>query len=325
MRSSKENLSENIRRKRLGRQLDLSAQKLRRHPLVCDKLTVLHTLAQALQMQTLWKNADPLARLFYAFRFALHAQKIDESQTGFIGPALSEWQDQVAHVMHIANGAAEKEAFVLFKPLTQLIAIGATLLATYLKEKEKQIVPQEDPAAARRGAFLHQELGLIFLLGSKAPASAFRSFARGLGCREENQKKVASVGVCFLISMLLLIAMEDERCPEENLETLLAFLKPSLQEVELIVRQAQEKNILEEGLASVILLQMQNVRELACPLIKEALTKVFEILFLTCGLSYCEIKEDLKRLKPFCNVLLINFNVMINQTKMTASTMIQAA
>lgn len=310
--------------KRLGSQLSLREKMLKENPLVNDKMIVLQNIVQALRMQTEWRLAGPLARLVLSFQFALHAQEIGKSQTGFIGPAFDQWQKGVARLMHINLSSTEKESSQLLLPLTEVIAIGCLLINAHLEIKGQQAVPQEDPAAAQRAALLYRELGLIFLLGSGAAGHAFRLFAKTMGCKEENQKRVADIGMSFVISLLILTA-EENFGQEDFLETMLGFLKPTLLNVEQALRQAQAEKIIEESVATTVLRQLQIIRELTGPAIEEPLKKAFESAFEACGVSPQAVKHDLKHLKGFCTLLIDNFNHIFYQNKMMATTIIQAA
>ena len=306
---------------RLTTQLNHTQKLLKRE----SRLVVLQTVLQALRLQAEWKNAAPIARLLFSFEIALHAQEREKSQTGFIGPALDQWLRKVVRFMQVNLSRAEAEVSSLLLPLTEAIAIGSLMITVYLMEKGKRTVPQEDRAAAQLAAQLYRELGLIFLIGTRAIAGIFESVAHAMGCNKKTQQRVAGIGMSVILSLLIVAEQSGDSCSEEFLETMMNFLKPHLQNVEVAIREGRTNGILEEEPANALLLQLQAMRHMNVVSLEEPLRVAFQSAFEAFGLSYEEVKQDVKRLKEECKVLVDNFNFIFNQTKMTATTVIHAA
>ena len=175
--------------KRLGHQLEMSEKLLRTHPLVKDKLTLLQTLIHYFDLQTQWSLAGSPARLLMTFQSALQGMAVQQSQTGFIGPALDQLQRVVSKLVQAALQPSERELTSLLLAFMQVIALGVIFIATQLTDNWKRLFPRHDPAAAQKAALLLRELGLTFILGSRVAENAFRSVTQGLELKEESQKR----------------------------------------------------------------------------------------------------------------------------------------
>ncbi len=311
--------------KRLGHQLALSEHLLQTHPFVKDKLSVLQTVLHYLNLQMQWNLAGSPARLLMTFRAALQAQEIEKSQTGFIGPAFSRLQEGIARLMHASLRTSERELTSILLTFTQVMTLTAFFTATQLVENWKRLFPQDDPAAAQKAGLLLRELGLTFVLGSRAIEIAFRSICQGLNLKEDSQKRITDIGMFFLLSLLILIEEQDHAYEEEFFDTVKRFLKPTLESVEYALHEAQAEHLFEQQQAELALNQFQ--------FIQSALNSEDEVSFKQSlvdgleafGLSYQEVKGDLKRLIIFCSQLNESFRNIFYQTNLTATTVIQAA
>jgi hypothetical protein len=311
--------------KRLGHQLASSENLLRTHPMVKDKLTILQTTLHYLHLQMQWELAGPTARLLIIFRSALQGEEIEKSQTGFIGLALQRLQQGVAQLMHVALSPTEKEFTPLLLAFIQMMALTTAYIATQLVENGKHLFPQEDPAAAQKARLLLRELGLTFVLGSRAAESALRAIGQGLNLKEVSQQHVTHIGMFFLLSLLTLLH-EEEQVQEDFFETIKRFMQPTLDSVEYALQQAQGEHLIDNSYASIALSQLQFMRHAIHSArngetLRQTLANGLDAL----GLPYEEVKRDLKRLIAFCTQLNENFKNTFYQKNMTATTIMQSA
>lgn len=311
--------------KRLSRPLAQSDQLLQNHPLLKGKWTILQTLLRRFNWQIQWSMAGPSARLLMTFQTALYAQGIEQSQTGFMGPAILQVQQLMGRLIQASLKPSERDLTPLLVTVTQLIAMGAIFIATHLLENWKSLFPQdEDPIAAKKAGWLLREMGLNFLLGSRAAESAFRSVGKALGLKEESKKKITDIGMCFLLTLLIL-HHEDESPQEESfLNTVKYFLEPTLPSIEQTLKEAEEEHILENEYVSFAMNQIQLVRQALNKGSREELKQALSTSFDMLRMSLQEIKRDIERISAFCAQLNKNFKNIFERTSMTA-TSIQAA
>lgn len=318
------NLSHHNKLKRLSHQLALSEHLVQHHPLVKGKWTILQTLLHGFNWQMQWAIAGPSARLLMTLQTALHAQEIEQSQTGFVGPAMQHLQRSLGHLMRMSLSPSERDLTPLLLTFTQVIAMGTIFITTQLLENWKSLFPQdEDPVAAKKAGWLLKELGLNFILGSRAVESAFRSIGQGLGLRENSQKSMTDIGMCFLLTLLIL--QEDEASQEESfLETVKHFMLPTLHSIEHALQEAETQRLFEKDQVSLAMNQIQFIRQGLNAGNKEELKQALSTSFEMLGISLQEIKRDIQRLNVFCAQLNKNFKNIFDRTTMTVTT-IQAA
>lgn len=313
------------RLKRLSRQLAQSERLVKTHPFTQGKWTVLQTFLHRLNWQMQWMMAGPSARLLMTFQTALFAQGIEQSQTGFMGPTLLQIQKGMGRLMQASLKPGEREGVLLIVNFTQLIGMGGLFIATHLMENWKSFFPHdEDRVAAEKAGWLVRELGLNFLLGSKAAESAFRAVGQGLGLKEESQKRMTDMGMCYFLTLLLLSQEDRTSQGESFLETIKRYLDPTLLSIEQALGEAEDNPLLEKEQALLARQQIQVVRQTLTKGDREELQQALSMSFEMMGLSFEELKRDIARLCRFCAQLNKNFKNIFDRSHMTATT-IQAA
>jgi hypothetical protein len=311
--------------KRLSRQMAQSEQLLQHHPLVKGKWAILQTLLNRFNWQMQWSMAGPSARLLMTFQTALYAQGTEQSQTGFMGPAILQIQQLMGRLIQASLKPSERDLAPLLVTVTQLIAMGAIFIATQLVENWKSLFPQdEDPIAAEKAGWLLREMGLNFLLGSKAAESAFCSVGKGMGLKEESKKKITDIGMCYLLTSLFLLHEDDSSQEESFLDTVKHFLEPTLHSIEQALQEAEKERIIEKEQAFLALNQIQMIRQALNKGNREELKQALSTSFDMLGMSIQEVKRDIGRISAFCAQINRNFKNIFDRTPMTATT-IQAA
>lgn len=323
--ATQKHVSQQDKLKRLGHQLAMSEQLLKRHPLVNDKLVILQTMTHYFNLQTQWALAGSSARLLMTFQTALQAEESEESQTGFIGPTMSRMQQVVTLLMHAALNPLEKNLAPLLQTFTQVISLTTLYIATQLTANWKRLFPQRDPAAALKAALLLRELGLTFVLGSRTAESAFRSIVQGLELNEKSQKIITDIGMGFLLVMILLVNEEDNVNLEEFIETLKHFIQPTLPSIEQAIHLAQEQGMITDHQMSTAINQLQVFSRALqfsdIDILRQSLVSSMEIF----GLSYQEIRQDLKRMIDMCSQINENFKYIFYNKNMAVAPLRQTA
>lgn len=311
--------------KRLSRQMVQSEQVLQNHPLVKGKWVILQTLLHRFNCQMQWSMTGASARLLMTFQTALHAQGIEQSQTGFMGPAILQIQQVMERLVQASLKPSERDLAPLLVTMTQLITMGAIFIATQLVENWKSLFPQdEDPIAAEKAGWLLREMGLNFLLGSRAAESAFRSVGKGLELPEESKKKITDIGMCFLLIVLFLLHEDSSSQEESFFDTVKHFLEPTVLSIEQIIQEAKHDNFFEKEHASFAINQVQLIHQALNKGNREELKQALSTSFEMLGMSLQDVKKDIRKISAFCAQLNKNFKNIFDRTPMTTTT-IQAA
>lgn len=319
------NISYQNRLKRLGYQLSLSEQLLQNHPLVRGKWGILQTLLHGFNLQMQWAIAGPTARLLMTFQTALQSQQVEQSQTGFVGPAMQRLQQCVARLMQASLRPTERDLTPLLLAFTQVIALGTIYIATQLVENWKRLFPQdEDPIAAEKAGWLLKELGLTFILGTRTAESAFRYIGQGLGLEEISQKRITDIGMCFLLILLILAHQKGDSREDEWLETLKRFMQPTLHSVEYAFQEGEAQRLFENKQASLAINQLHSLHKALDASDVEAVKQALAICFEHLDFSFEEVRRDIQQLSAFCAQLNKSFKNIFERTTMTATT-VQAA
>jgi len=319
------NVSYKNRLKRLAHQLSLSEQLMQNHPSVKEKWGILHTLLHGFNLQMQWTLAGPSARLLMTFQSALQAQGTEQSQTGFVGPAMQRLQQSASLLMEASLYSNERDLAPLLLAFTQVISLTTIYVSTQLLENWKIFFPQdEDPIAAKKAGLLLKELGLTFLLGTRTAESAFHSIGQGLGLTERSQKRVTNIGMCFLLILLIMTEEREDLGESEWLETIKRFLLPTLESVEISIQEAEAHHLIMNNEALLAMNQVHLIRQALETSNGEALKQALETSFENLGISFEEVKKDVQRLSAFCAQLNKSFRNIFGRTAMTTTT-IQAA
>ena len=316
---------QHIRLKHLSTQLAASERLLQNHPSTKGKWTILQTLLHGLHLQTQWIFAGPSARLLMAFQTALHAQGVEQSQTGFLGPSLQHAQQSLARLMQFSLHPSERDLAPLLVAFTQVLTMGMIFIANHLLETWRSLFPSpEDRGASEKAGELLKELGLTFLLGSRAIESAFHSIGKGLGLKESSQKRISDIGLCLLLILMILSQEVEFSLDDEFLETIKHLMQPTLSSIEQAFQEAETQQAFERDQASLAMNQIRLIRQALNGWDKEELRQALSISIEMAGISLQEVKRDIRRLNAFCTQLNGIFKNIFDRTSMAATT-IQAA
>jgi len=311
--------------KRMGQQLSLSEQLLKVHPLVNDKLTLLQTVLRYLRLQLQWSSFGPLARLLLTFQTALKGKETTQSVTGFIGPHLDDLLREVSHLMRASLKSDQKDLIPLIDGFTQTLFLGMMYVSTQLVDNWKVIFPQRDPAAAFKAALLLRELGLTFILGTRALEQAFQAVTEGLHIKPNEQRQLTDIGMCFLLGILLILEDQNNPSQEEFTEIIQHFIHPALSSLESAIQEAQFQSIIESKKALLALAQVQLVRQMIVKgdraMLIEALKQICEAF----DFSYEGLIHDLKHLDQVCSQISITFRNIFYQSQQRSTTLTQSA
>ncbi len=318
-------LHEEAKLKRLGHQLRMSEKLLQTHPLVRGKLTLLQTIIHYFDLQTEWSLAGSPARLLMTFQAALQGKAVGQSQTGFIGPALDQLQRAVGKLVQASLQPSERESAPLLLAFMQVIALGAIFISTQLTGNWKKLFPRHDPAAAQKASLLLRELGLTFILGSRAAEAAFRSVTQGLELKEESQEKITAIGMCMLLLLITLLDEEGKVDQDEFFEIVKHYLQPTLKEVEQAIQRIQEEGMVDEEQALLAASQLQLFRQALEAFEPANLKQTIESSLTVFGCSIEEIRRDLRHTATICSQINESFRHIFYQSEMTATTVTQAA
>lgn len=306
---------------RLARQMELTEQTLSRHPDTADKLSILQILLQSFRRETKWRSAGPTDRLLMTLELAFLGTNTETSETGFFGPVLTKTQYGAAKLMQTLSAFPSEGTYGLLLTTVQLMNSVILYLVLQVFGKWKDIFPLDDPAAAKRGAALYQELGVIFLTQSNLISSFFKRMAIELGWNEKAQKIIGDIG---LLQTLLLVFVASEHNSDLQ-HTLLRSMKPLLNSVDFTIQLAQTHEILDEAHAFSALSYLQSIQLATEDLNVDAFKQSLENYFDSQELSYKNLKDDLKKVEIFCSQLESNFKQVFNQTSQATSSLSQSA
>lgn len=309
--------------KRLRRQLSQSEQLLQNHPLLKGKWAILQILLRRFNWQMQWSMAGPSSRLSMTLQTALYAQGTEQSQTGFMGPTILQIQELMKGLIQVSLKSNEKELASLIVNMMQLIAISAIFIATQLIEKWKTLIPQhEDSVSIAKSGWLLREMGLNFLLGSRAIESAFCSIGKGMELNKESQKKMTDIGICFSLTLLILLHENDTAQEESFIETVKHFLEPTLPTIKQALEDAEMEQLVEKEQIKIALNQLEIIHQTLNKGTRTELKQILSTSFDMLGMSLQAIKQDVERISVFCAQINKNFKNIFERNPMNA---IQAA
>jgi hypothetical protein len=310
---------------RLGNQLLLTKKLLESHPLVSSKLNILQTVLHNFSLQSEWSSAGKLARLLMTVKMTLEGHEIGKSSTGFAGPSWMKLQKGAFGLMKATLNVTERKQADLLFTFNEIMSLGAAYLATQILGTQSDLFPRGDPVATKRAGFLLRELGLTFLIHSRLIQAAYGEVTKGLGINEKSQKLVMDIGLFFLLTILVLIDAEDNPKNEDLLEAFIPYLKKSMDSVETAFLMAHERGMMTQELGLVASSQIQLIKRAIESESPEAIREAIENSFQVFEIPYGEIKKDIAHINRFMSQVNESFNNIFFQSKLTVTTMTQAA
>lgn len=309
---------------RLENQLCLAKTLLKTHPLTSDRLLIVQNALHFLHAQTRWSLAGRLRRLLITIEMALIGYQTRESAAGFVGPSLDQFQQGAVHLMLTTLGPTATGDSELLKGFNCLISCGCLYLMTTLGNW-KEMMPQQDMGAARKGGWLFRELSLIFLVNSHFIEYLYRTISQGLGLNKKNQKIVSDIGLFQIVVMFILSAEEKNKKDEELIETLQAYLGRTLESVRFGVERAYDQQTIEEETLTTAMAYLQLLELNLHHRDLQSLQQVIQTGIEALGLSYEDLEQDLKQGKAFCQQLDLSLRNMLEQTETTITHVNQMA
>lgn len=308
----------------LNEELGLQCRHLSQHPLTSSQLFILQNALTHLGKQAQWDAAGSFGRFLMAWQSALLGCETDESETGFIGPYLNRLQKTTAQLMELALPPYSGLQDMLLA-LTRTLTIASVYLMTETLGNWKSIFPTSDAASIKKAGLLLRELGVTFLLGSKAIEKAFATAVQSLEMDERHQKMVSYIGVLHVILIFLLMDEDDNPYPEEFILDLERLAHPYVSVLEEMI----DKTSLQGEFDSQVLADARNQLNLILLAFsnhdREVLRQVLKGGLELFNIPPSQIKQDLKKLKNFCAQLHMSLNYAFNPTETVMTNMIQSA
>jgi hypothetical protein len=310
---------------RLGRQLELTKKLLEQHPLVSDRFKILQNVLNNFSLQTAWSSSSKVARLLMTFEMALNARSTEESASGFAGPIWLKMQNAEFLLMNATLSLTERRQAHLLLTLNEMMGFGIIFITTQVLGNWNRIFDQRDKATAKKAGLLLRELGLTFLLRSGMIQTVYNEVAKGLELSDKSQKKVTDIGLFFLLLIMILVDAEDHPTNEDLIEAFLEPLKQTISSVEFAATKAEEQGMVNQELATLILSQLQLIRQTLESDDLAAIKQVIENSLEAFNVPYNELKQDLTSVIHVCDQINECFNNIFFQSKLTMTTMTQTA
>lgn len=309
----------------LSDQLAALKHVLKNHPLVSEKLTILQIHVDFLHLQAKWSVAGPLSRLLVTIQTALRGYRASDSVTGFVGPTFDKLQQAVAQLMQESIRSIDRGKGELLTELNQIVVWGILYLTSQNLSHWRTLFPQRDPDTTKKAGRLFRELSLLFLMNSNFITKFLQAMGKELGLEEKEQKVMADISLFYILLLILVLTEEENKKDEELVDSLHRFMTPTLDSIEYALHNAHNRGKLQDDLFFTAHTQLHVIRlaleKHEINILLKSLENSFEIL----GLSYQELKNDLKRMELMYNQLSLNFNYIFNQTEAAITTVTQAA
>lgn len=313
------NLQENITlRNKLLRhrhQLALSETLMHKHPLLKDQFSAVQSLLHNLHVEIDWRLAGPAARLLMACKIALQGQETENSKTGFIGPSLQRIHEYMDRLFEASLQQTEKPTAPLLVAYNEIILLGILYSSHYLNEQGNRVFSNQETKSANEGIAFLQELGLTFVLGSKAAFSGLRSFCEQLQLTVNSQNRVIAISSCYLL-LLILYAYEKENFGDSSyLNPLQDQIREHFECIEQSLHAAQVLGLFDTQTYSVAHGQLHHLRQAleskSIESIKEAAISSVHAI----GISSEQLKKDIQLLNNFCREINKILNNQFNPTE----------
>lgn len=306
---------------RLTLHLQRAEGRLARDPGTEQTLMMLQNMLHFLALQTQWRSAGPAERMLMTLETALLGCETTDSVTGIFGPTFVKTQQGAAKLMQMMSRISMPGLYPLLLRVIQLVNSLALYCALNVMVEWKRYFPKEDPVAAKRGAALHQEIVIIFMSRAGWIEQGIKAVVKDLNWSEKGLKAVGDIG--FFQTLLILFAVCEHS--KETQETIMRLMKPLLSSIEKALQMAQGHTLLDEGQAFSALSYLQAIQlaleDENLEAFKEALNAVLQLQ----GLSYEDLKKDIKKVEAFASQLSLSFENIYNQTSQAVTSVTQAA
>lgn len=310
---------------RLGQQLSQTEHLLETHPLTQNTWGVARVTLHFLNLQTRWTSAGELTRLLIGLQTAFIGDLKSESVTGFMGPHLAKCHKAVVQLMTTVLPKDNVGSHDLLSTVTQLITLITAYVTTQTLGDWKGLFHKNDPAGAKKGGMLLQELGLMWLFGSRTIEKMFETLSKCLELDESAQKTLSDIGVFYMLTLILVMTEEKNQAREDLMESLQQYMMKPLDSVEKALEKAQSRNLVDDETATTASSQLQLIRRTLESQDIESLPQSIESCFQALNMSHEGIEEDLKQLTNFCKQVSYTFKNIFHQTEKTMTSMDQAA
>lgn len=282
--------------KRLGRQLEITRDMLARHPIVSNKLSLIQYSLKNFQMQTEWVSAGALKRLLMTIKMAFLSTDIRESSTGFAGAHWLTIQQTLTTLMQATLSVHERHYAPLLGAFNELV----TLLLIYYEREVlgdwNQIFIEADQGTIKKAGLFLRELGMCHLVKSEICQMSYSLLVEHLNLNEKSQKGIVHIGFFFLLCVMILVDAEDNPSHAEFVEPLMPFLKRSFPAVEEAANKAQDQRIIDPGMGTRALAQLQLIRQILDNDNAEELRKALQNSFPLFDIPFHEVKNDFTRI-----------------------------
>lgn len=310
---------------RLGEQLRLTEQMLASHPLTENRFGIARASLHLLHLQTRWSSGGSLTRFLIGLKTALQGHLIEESASGFIGPHLEKCRKTFCKLLSTTIPKEDLGKRDLLSTASEVIFISLCYLCTQILGERKELFPKTDPASAKKGELLYQELGLIWLLGSQTIENSFQALAKALEIDENGQKMIGDLSKFFILVLLIALTEEKKLPVEEWIESLHGFMLKPLDSIELALEKSQNRDLFDADTLMTTSSQIQLLRQILQTNDFEELISSIHNGFQAFDMSYDGLKKDLLNLEKFCHEVNQIFKNIFHQTQKTMTTMDQAA
>jgi hypothetical protein len=310
---------------RQGHQLLQTEKVLSNHVLTRDKWMIVQAALNYLDKQVHWQSAGPLAKHVITLQAAFLGCETDQSLLGFIGPSLKKLQDGVIHLMGTALPADSVGSLDFLTASTRLMTTGMAYLTTQTLGQWKGRFPFREPIAAKKGGMLLQELGFVWLFGSRTIDHLFGAIGKELGLDERGQKTIRDIGVCYMLLLVVLLTDEEKEVRTELLETLTRYFIKPVDSVEKALEKAFSRGIIEEPLLIAATGRLQMIKISSENRDMEALRESIVDAFDVFELPYQNLKKDVHHLAKFCSEMSETFNNFFYKAETVMTTLDQSA
>lgn len=312
-----------IQLNRLGNRLGVVESTLERHPLTQQELVFVQMALHFLRLQTRWSSVKPLDRFLIVSQAAMWAHETTESESGFIGPSLSKLQQGVVRLMQayfppVAVGLSD-----LMTSIILLTTLGVFYVDTQLMHNWREVTPKKQRADIQKAGLFFEELSLIFLIKSQIFEEILKNILKEIALTEKQQTTMANVLRFYLLVLIFLSDEPNKR--QEQFDFLQNLMTDSLESVQELLKQAQDKGIIDEEMAMQGATYLQWIKRTLDNRDVAALTGALTDSLQAFSLSYQGVQEDLKMLKNICSQLRDGFHHIFFQAEKSMTTMDQAA
>ncbi|MBS4164093.1 Uncharacterized protein PRO82_001409 [Candidatus Protochlamydia amoebophila] len=306
--------------KRLGKQLSLNEKILADHPSAGSRLIILQTFLHHLERQTDWSREGPLSRFRQTFELALIGDKTGNSQAGFIGPALEKLEYGIEILIEKILKPTDKNLCPLLLHFSQVMTWAMIFVSSQTLGNWKKLFPLNDFGVAKEGSELLRELGITFILGSKAIPSFYAELGNHLNLDDQAQRHLSDIGLCHFL-ILLVIVKDVLELHDDFLFIIQRFMKPSLKNMETLINQNPHPTPEEQKILVALNFLINSIDLQDIESFKQALKTSFEGF----EISHEQLKTDMQVLITVCKQLNESLKNIFYQSDLTMTSMTQSA